>query len=48
MVKMLKKKHKKDKVVILSFPKLVSFHNLTVQEELRISKIFFATLLIRY
>ena len=33
-------KHKKDKIVTLSFPKFVSFHHLSVQEELRISEIF--------
>ena len=38
-------KHKKDKIVTLSFPKFVSFHHLSVQEELRISEIFFAILL---
>ena len=35
------KKCKKDKVVTLSFPKFVSFHELSVQEELRILEIFF-------
>ena len=37
-------KHEKYKIVTLSFPKFVSFHQLLVQEELRISEIFFATL----
>ena len=39
MVKILKKK--KDKIVTLSFPKFVSFHQSNVQEELRICEIFF-------
>ena len=38
----------KDKIVTLSFPKFVSFHHLSVQEELSVSKIFFAIMLIRY
>ena len=37
-------KHKKDKIVTLSFPKFVSFYHLSVPEGLRISKIFFAIL----
>ena len=37
--------HKKDKIVTLSIPKFVNLHNLNAQEELRISGIFFATLL---
>ena len=47
MVKMLRNTHK-NKIVTLSFPKYVSFHHLSVQEELRISEIFFAILIIRY
>ena len=47
MVKMLKYA-KKNKIVTLSFPKFVSYHHLNVQEELRISEIFFAILLIWY
>ena len=39
MVKILK--NKKDKIVTLSFPKFVSFHQSNVQEELRICEIFF-------
>ena len=42
------KKHKKDKIITHSFPKSVSFHHLSVQEELRTSEIFFAILLVRY
>ena len=37
-------KQKKDKIVTLSFPKFVSFHQLRFQEELRIFEIFFAIL----
>ena len=37
-------KHKKDKIVTLSFPKFVSFYHLSVPEGLRVSEIFFATL----
>ena len=37
-------KHKKDKIVTLSFPKLFSFYHLSVPERLRISEIFFAIL----
>ena len=37
-------KHKKDKIVTLSFPKFVSFYHLSVPEGLRISEIFFAIL----
>ena len=43
MVKILK--NKKDKIVTLSFPKFVSFHQSSVQEELRICEIFFTILL---
>ena len=39
MVKMFKK-GKKDKIVTLCFPKFVSFHHLSVQEELRISEVY--------
>ena len=38
-------KQKKDKIVTLSFPKFVSFHQSSVQEELRICEIFFTILL---
>ena len=43
MVKILK--NKKDKIVTLSFPKFVSFHQSNAQEELRICEIFFTILL---
>ena len=43
MVKILK--NKKDKIVTLSFPKFISFHQSSVQEELRICVIFFTILL---
>ena len=43
MVKILK--NKKDKIVTLSFPKFISFHQSSVQEELRICEIFFTILL---
>ena len=36
---------KNDKIVILYFPKFVSFYHFSVPEELRISEIFFAILL---
>ena len=47
MVKMFKK-IQNNKILTLSFPKFASFHHLCVQEELRILKIFFGILLIRY
>ena len=37
-------KDKTDKIVTIHFPKFVSFQNSSVQEELRISEQFFATL----
>ena len=37
-------KHKKDKIVTLSFPKFVSFYHLSVPEGPRISEILFAIL----
>ena len=37
-------RHKKDKIVTLSFPNFVSFYYLSVPEGLRISEIFFAIL----
>ena len=36
---------KNDKIIILYFPKFVSFYHFSVPEELRISEIFFAILL---
>ena len=38
-------KHKKDKIVTLSFRKFVDFYHFSVPEELRISDMFFAILL---
>ena len=41
------KKHKKDKIVALSFTNFVSFYNSSVPGKLRIFEIFFAILLIK-